>query len=168
MNTEVLQNILSNVEDMKLDEGAYLEFSNMLKEMHTNLNKKEEKHINTVNIDAELTFIGDKDTITIQVIKKYLYADPTPDKLLIEINNREYTLPHPNFNHKLIHLYMLCATKEIKIVTEDITINTTLKEYTKNLINMNKAISKHDDDDDSQYEYSMSYIFGTMLGVVEL
>jgi hypothetical protein len=166
MNTDDMKNILEKVDSMQLSEGAYLEFSNMLK---TTFDKKEKERkvlLKMKHRDVHVKFHG-KQCIDIEILNEYVYKEHDTE-WDIEVNGMFIpTVKCSNMISNLKTYYRLNYTSKVETILHGVSLETTEKEMRKHL-----ASKDYDDmeDPDSGYDedgnhYSLDYILSVMTGM---
>ncbi len=116
ISKQSLQIVLSAVEDLKLPEGEYLNFCNLMK-------KEFEKNPDVtceVPRDCSVIFRGNRDyTITIHTL--VCYSTHRPNEIVFSINGgQKKQIPLPRFYDSLQRIYIINNTSSLGIVEDGI------------------------------------------------
>lgn len=164
MNTDDMSAILSTVENMELSEGAYLEFSNLLKKQYDTKERDKKEVVRVREYNMKVRFHG-KQCVEIELLANYVFIGSHPNEWRIKINGTLMTVP---YLPSVLQKYYRCNyTTRVEVILDGATFDTTEAETRRYIAS--QRINPDDDEaeDVSGQEFSFSFILQIMIGVWE-
>jgi hypothetical protein len=155
-----LNQVLEKVEELNLNEGNYLKMTNLLKKCYeeekkttANTPRREVKPMN-----LKIVFCGKKE-FTFNFTEYTRIFGPFPDEYKYDLNGVQRQEKQFEISQRMQRIYRMNLTKTIKVIEDDIEFQTTLKEFKRQVAEMNED----DDDDNDEIDYNLTYIFGMLI-----